>query len=216
MLKNWILNIKNNSHYFGSTQWKYRVSGNLLELSVQPQLNEQKKEYRCAVITIGQILKALSIKVERTGSSYLIQSFPNLEAPEIIATIRLEDRIESSKDPFPILQSEIYNYSGEEKLRSITEKYQFDIAKTDLPFSMDLDLESFKDKTWFVLTSKHNNPFTWLNLGNWKESLQSGGDAIPNKELFIIFDFCCRQEWERINLSFPVKDHLQAVIAIPT
>ena len=216
MLKNWILNIKNNSHYFGSTQWKYRVSGNLLELSVQPQLNEQKKEYRCAVITIGQILKALSIKVERTGSSYLIQSFPNLEAPEIIATIRLEDRIESSKDPFPILQSEIYNYSGEEKLRSITEKYQFDIAKTDLPFSMDLDLESFKDKTWFVLTSKHNNPFTWLNLGNWKESLQSGGDVIPNKELFIIFDFCCRQEWERINLSFPVKDHLQAVIAIPT
>jgi len=216
MLKNWILNIKNNSHYFGSTQWKYRVSGNLLELSVQPQLNEQKKEYRCAVITIGQILKALSIKVERTGSGYLIQSFPNLEAPEIIATIRLEDRIESSKDPFPILQSEIYNYSGEEKLRSITEKYQFDIAKTDLPFSMDLDLESFKDKTWFVLTSKHNNPFTWLNLGNWKESLQSGGDVIPNKELFIIFDFCCRQEWERINLSFPVKDHLQAVIAIPT
>lgn len=215
MLKDWILNIKKSSHHYCSNEWKYRISGNVAELSVAPQLINKQREYRCAVITIGQILKDLSIKVERSGSNYHIQSFPNLEAPEIIASIRMVNRFGNSKDPFPVLEKEIFEYSGEEKLRSITKKYQFDIAKTDRPLKISLSLKSFENKTWFVMTSKHDNPFTWLNLGSWKASMQSNGHVIPNKEFIFIFEFCSREEWERIKLSFPVKDHLQAVIAIP-
>lgn len=215
MLKDWILSINKSSHLYCSSEWKYRVSGNVVELSVAPQLIKKKREYRCAVITIGQILKDLSIKVEKSGSSYHIQSFPNLEAPEIIASIRTVGRIGNSKDPFPVLGKEIFDYTGEEKLRSISKKYQFDIAKTDLPLKMSLNFKSFENKTWFVMTSKHDNPFTWLNLGSWKASMQSNGQVIPNKEIIFVFEFCSREEWERIKLTFPVKDHLQAVIAIP-
>lgn len=215
MLKDWILNIKKSGHHFCSDVWKYRISGNVIELSVSPQLIKKQREYRCAIITIGQILKDLSIKVERTGSSYHIQSFPNLEAPEIIASIRMEHRTGNSKDPFPVLEKEIFEYSIEEKLFSITKKYQFDIVKSDIPLRMSLNLESFENKTWFVMTSKHDNPFTWLNLGSWKASMQSNGQVIPYKESIFVFEFCSREEWERIKLTFPVKDHLQAVIAIP-
>ena len=215
MLKDWILNIKKSSHHFCSDEWKYRVSGNVIELSVAPQLINKHREYRCAVITIGQILKDLSLKVERSGSGYHIQSFPSLEAPEIIASIRVVDRVESSKDPFPVLNREIFEFSGEEKLRSISKKYQFDIFKMDHPLKMSLNLKSFDNKSWYVMTSNHDNPFTWLNLGCWKSSMQSNGQIIPNKESIYIFEFCSREEWERIKLSFPVKDYLQAVIAIP-
>lgn len=215
MLKDWILNIKKSSLHFCSDEWKYRVSGNVVELSVAPQLINNQKDYRCAVITIGQILKDLSIKIERSGSSYHIQSFPNLEAPEIIASIRMEEQIGNSKDPFPVLEKEVFEFSGEEKLRSITKIYQFDIVKTDIPLKMDLDLQSFEKKSWYVMTSKHDNPFTWLNLGSWKASMQSNGQVIPNKASIYIFEFCSREEWEHFKLSFPVSDHLQAVIAIP-
>lgn len=182
---------------------------------MEPQLLKNQREYRCAVITVGQILKDLSIKVESSGSSYHIQSFPNLEAPEIIASIRMIERTGNSKDPFPVLEREIFDYSGEEKLRSITKKYHFNIVKTDLPLRMSLNLKSFENKTWFVMTSEHDNPFTWLSLGSWKASMQSNGEVIPYKEYIFVFEFCSREEWERIKLNFPVKNHLQAVIAIP-
>lgn len=215
MLKDWILNIKESSHHFCSDKWKYRISGNVVDFSVEPQLLKKHREYRCAVITIGQILKDLSIKVERSGAGYHIQSFPNLEAPEIIASIRLLDRVGFSKDPFPVLEKEIFDYSGEEKLLSITKKYQFDIVKADHPLKMSLHLKSLENKSWYVMTSKHDNPFTWLNLGSWKASMQLNGQVIPNRESIFVFEFCSREEWERIKLNFPVKDHLQAVIAIP-
>lgn len=215
ILKDWILNIKKSSHHYCSDEWKYRVAGNVVELSVKPQLINKQREYRCAVITIGQILEELSFKVERFGSNYHIQSFPNLDAPEIIASIRMEDRIGNSKDPFPVLDKEIFHYSGEEKLLLITRKYQFDITKTDHPLKMNLNLKGFENKTWYVMSSKQDNPFTWLNLGSWKASMQSNGNTIPNKESIFIFEFCRPDEWERIKLILPVSDHLQAVIAIP-
>tara|TARA_R100001143_G_scaffold52481_1_gene47632 strand:- start:15308 stop:15958 length:651 start_codon:yes stop_codon:yes gene_type:complete len=215
MLKEWILHIKKRSHLFCSDEWKYRVSGNVADFSVEPQLLKKHREYRCAVITIGQILKELTIKIEKSGSGYHIQSFQNLEAPEIIASIRIVEQAEYSKDPFPVLEEEIFDYSGEEKLRSITKKYQFDIVQADQPLKMSLNLKSFENKSWYVMTSKHDNPFTWLNLGSWKTSMQSNGQVIPNGKSIFIFEFCSPEEWERIKLSFPVKDHLQAVIAIP-
>jgi hypothetical protein len=214
MLKDWILKIKNNSHFFCSDDWKYRVSGNILELYVAPQLINQLREYRCAVITIGQILRSLSNKAEKLGSTYIIQSFPSLEVPEIIATIRVEDRVENSENPFPTLKKELFNYSGEDRLRAIANTYDFDVVKTERPLETNLDFQSFENKTWFIITSKQDNPFTWLKLGNWKESMQYIDASMIKMESIFIFDLCSLEEWEQIKLRFQVEDHLQAVIAI--
>lgn len=214
MLKDWILNIKENSHYFHTNKWKYRISGNVLEFYVTPELVNQKREYRCAVITVGQILRSISNKAEKSGSACIIQSFPSLEAPEIIASIRVEDRVENSENPFPILNEELFNYSGEEKLRAISELYHFDIVKSDSPFETKLNFHSLENKAWYVISSKQDNPFTWLNLGSWKETLQYISPAAMNIESIHIFDLCNRVEWKRIQIKFPIKDHLQALIAI--
>ena len=214
MLKDWILNIKDKSHFFHSNDWKYRISGNVLEFYVPPELVNQKRKYRCAVITIGQILRSISNKAEKSGAACIIQSFPSLEAPEIIASIRIEDRVENSENPFPILKKELFNYLGEERLRAISKTYHFDIIKSDKPFETNLNFQSFENKTWFIITSKQDNPFTWLNLGNWKESLQYIDPALMTMGSIYVFDLCSHEEWKRIQLKFPVKDHLQALIAI--
>lgn len=213
-LKEWVLDLKNQSHFYNSGEWKYRVTGNLLEFSVPHSITNRKQLFRCSVITIGQVLRAISTKIESSGAHYHIQSFPNLEAPELIASIRIDEQFNRSENPFPALDDKLINITGKEQLTVISEKYGFQLTEISHPLNLELRLDNLENKTWFLLTSKQNNPFTWLHLGNWKESVLRVDPAEPDSDSMIVFDFCMLDSWKKIKNKFSIPDYLQAMIAV--
>lgn len=218
MLKEWILQIRQDSRYYCIESWKYRISGNVLELSVTPADTKNKQVYRCSVITVGQVLRALSCKIEDADSHFLIQSFPAIESPEIIASIRM-DKNSYHTDTFPPCSPD-YKPGDTvlSRVQTLSRLYQFSLHpctkpdKTFLPETEDADLKRLK---WYALASQFDNPFTWLNVGYWKESLQKDCRNFVIEKPWPITDFCNHSATGRLDIKIPDQSFLQAAIGIP-
>ncbi len=216
MLQDWILQIRQNSRYYSTDTWKYRISGNVLEFSVIQKFTHDREVYRCSVITIGQILKNLTCKIEQMESHFLIQSFPNLESPEVIASIRLEEFSEKIFNPFPVLSDQKIFDSEEEKLISLAANYQFTLTRLNQSITEALNkrYKLSSANKWFVLTSNHDNPFIWLKLGNWKESILKNCNKELNIKSPIIFDYCINNRPEDLYIRVPDSEILQALLTV--
>ena len=191
MLKKWIEEIRDQPDLYKSNCWKYHLSGNVIEFSIMPAYMKRKKSYRCSVIAIGQVLNALSRKIEEEQLNFHIQSFPNLENPEIVATIRSD-----LKNDFTDC-SQAKKINGRQKqdtlsiIHSHAKKYQLDMQTIENTLDLDSQIIPFDDYlNWIVLYSSYNNPFTWLNIGYLTESLRSDFSYTSKPEHLCIFDFC--------------------------
>lgn len=215
MLKEWILKIQQDSDHYCSDTWKYHISGDVLELSILPQYTRNKQIYRSSVITIGQVLRAISCKIEDADSHFLIQSFPSIESPEIIASIRM-DKNSYHNDTFPSCDPEYDKTSTLSRVKTISDLYQFSLKESDPPD--DLFIPEGVDKnshSWYALISKFDNPFTWLNVGYWKETLLRGcRESSKIQESPTLIDFCDDSKWNRPASKLPDNGKLQALIAI--
>jgi hypothetical protein len=214
MLKKWINEIRNQSDLYKADCWKYHLSGNVIELSILPAYIKQKESYRCSVIAVGQVLNALSKKIEQENLSFHIQSFPNFESPEIVATIRMDE-----KDEFT------GKFSSREKIRNqrldaasviqnLAKEFQLEIKEVELSEKQTSKEIPFKDyATWFIVYSLFNNPFTWLKVGYLVESLRNVYLDSSNEKNPYITDLCSSDNRD-LNFQVPEDKHVQTLIGI--
>ena len=171
MLNEWIRELRLKNDYSVGKKWKYQVSGNAIELSVPRASINEKEIFRNAVITIGRVLKALSEKIEESNYQFHIQSFPNLENPEIIASIRMDHKSQN-RQPFPDIQSAETVDDIISQLRSISKEYQYELIQvTERENFTNQYQELIESRKCYALVSKFDNPFSWLNLGYLKEAI---------------------------------------------
>ncbi|MCC5904578.1 MAG: hypothetical protein JJU13_00095 [Balneolaceae bacterium] len=171
MLDEWIRELRLKNDYSVGEKWKYQVSGNAIEFSVPRASIFEKEVFRNAVITIGRVLKALSRKIEESNCQFHIQSFPNLENPEIIASIRMDPK-NKHRQTFPDIQSAENVDDIISKLKSISKEYQFELIHLAEKENLtDQYQELIEGRECYALVSKFDNPFSWLNLGYLKEAI---------------------------------------------
>lgn len=191
MLRKWIEEIRNKTDLYKIESWKYQISGNVIEISILPAYLKDKKKYRCAVISVGRVLKALTCKLEQRDSNFHVQSFPTLENPGVVASIRIDESRELVQKPASFMSKSFEEKDPEILLHELAREYQLEIVKiqgSDILERTGLNQEDFN--SWFGLFSAHNNPFTWLNIGYWKESFQDDcHNQFPSREYKVI-DFC--------------------------
>lgn len=188
MLKRWIDEIRKQSDLYATDSWKYLISGNSVEFSIVPVYIQDKKNYRCSVIAVGQVLKTLSCYLEQRHCHYHIQSFQNLDNPGLVATLRMD---ESNSISIRNLKNQqkyrsLKNSQPESAIRTLAKQYKLDIREISEPF-MDANLKDCS--LCFALYSTYNNPFTWLNIGYWKETIQNDCHHLLPPQEYKIIDF---------------------------
>lgn len=217
MLKKWISEIRTQSDLYKAECWKYHLSGNVIELSILPAYIKHKESYRCSVIAVGQVLHALSKKIEEEHLNFHIQSFSNLENPEIVATIRTTDeKNEFTGDSKSKGKKESPKQDAIVMLNTLAKRYQLDVHQIENPSKIELkEIPLDNYSTWMVLSSKFNNPFTWLNIGYLKEALRSKFPPdSSNSEHLCIVDLCSVDTEQYSNLKVPENRHIQSLIGI--
>ncbi len=215
MLKKWIDEIRTQSDLYKSECWKYHLSGNVLELSILPIYQKEKELYRCSVIAVGQVLSALSKKIEEQNLNFHIQSFPSLENPEIVATIRTDEKGNFSNHN-RLVDINLEDYQNLAKtLHELVEKHQFSLDKakdfSKIDTGGDIPFKGYD--AWYVISSAHNNPFTWLKVGYLKESLRNFSSHLPADSL-ATFDLCSDRQIHQVNLQISEHEYIQFVVGI--
>lgn len=210
MLETSILHIKNSKRYNCSDSWKHRVSGNVVELSVDPGEISDRSRYRCSVITIGQVIKALSERIEADDSQYHIQSFPSLENPEIIASIRKGSNGFSPKNPYFFKTDHKKKIQPVELLGILATKYQFKLGPISVD-TMPVDFGLTHQKNLYSLSSVFDNPFIWLNLGYMKEIFIRTRFSGKVNSAVIFNDLCCMNDTDKPDFSLPENLRVQAI-----
>lgn len=171
LLKNMMDEIRSDTSGYNTELWHYRVSGNILELTVQLSSRRDRKGYRTAVISAGQAIRTLTSRLEELGHYTLIQSFPSLEHPELVASVRLYDTYGSEKGK-SAAQTAAESIGSCTELLSHLKKVA---ASNELNFLNAPEELSLKDDPacqsadFYLLTSRFDNPFYWLKTGYWRE-----------------------------------------------
>lgn len=215
MLKKWIEEIREHPVLYKTDSWKYHISGNVIEISILPAHLKDRYAYRCAVIAVGQVLKALSCYIEKQKSNFHIQSFPSLENPAVVASVRIDENRGFLRKPVSAKNNSLKSSKPEVAVQKLAKQYQLDIQEIQEPGKIQGGgINSSDFKLWFILYSAFNNPFTWLNIGYWKESIQNDcADLLPPRE-FTILDFCEDHKEEHLNVEVPNNKYLQCIIGI--
>jgi hypothetical protein len=216
MLKKWIDEVRVQSDLYKSDCWKYHLSGNVIELSVLPAYMKQKESYRCSVIAVGQVLQALSTKIEQEDLNFHIQSFPSLENPEIVASIRMDEKGEFTGKLSSQEEKRSEPESASDVICNLAKEFQLETKVVDI---LDPQLSKeipFKDyNTWLIVQSVFNNPFTWLKIGYLVESLRNKYfyQSEENEDLYIA-DLCSSDIDQYPDLGIPENKYLQSLIGI--
>src|SRR5690625_7453065 len=87
LLKNMMDEIRSDTSGYNTELWHYRVSGNILELTVQLSSRRDRKGYRTAVISAGQAIRTLTSRLVELGHYTLIQIFHRLELTYLIESV---------------------------------------------------------------------------------------------------------------------------------
>lgn len=219
MLKTWIENIKKQRDHYECDSWKYNISGNLLELSVLPAYSKNNEKYRCAVIYIGQVIQALTCEIEKSGYQFHIQSFPSLENPSLVASIRIDKKGDSNFFSKENVYNKLPDFDNTTEcitiMRNLAEWLQLKLldSKPEL-FQKISGKEAPEGSNHYTLLSEYDNPFTWLKIGYWKEMIYSDCRNYLNNKQPVISDFCLH--FTRKN--YAVKSHdgcyIQALVLL--
>src|SRR5690625_1394066 len=76
LLKNMMDEIRSDTSGYNTELWHYRVSGNILELTVQLSSRRDRKGYRTAVISAGQAIRTLTSRLEELDITHSFRAFP--------------------------------------------------------------------------------------------------------------------------------------------
>jgi len=216
MLKKWIEEIREQPDLYKADCWKYHISGNVIEISILPDFIKQKDLYRCSVIAVGQVLKVLSIKIEGNNSAFHIQSFPNIDNPEIVATIRMHNNGE-----FPATSAKRnQNNSSKtvtEVIKKLANENQLEVEQIASISALDLndsEIPTNDYNTWFKLYSAFNNPFTWLNIGYMKESVRHEFATEKSLSDVCLIDYISLKNNQEADHSSSDNRYLQYLIGI--
>jgi anaerobic selenocysteine-containing dehydrogenase len=212
LFENWIQEIRNNHCYYCYKGWKFHLSGSVIEFSVIPDSTKDRNIYRCSAITIGQILKTLSYRIENEGLHFHIQSFPSIQNPEIVAAIRVDENSYHLPEVFPKIETGNNVKTLQEWLIHISAKYRFNLVTIQKPEYYHTGFTSNHPGYWFALTSLSDNPFVWLNLGYWKETLLIHTKKIFPETDLTVFDFCKYRNDPEHNVEVADDSVLQAFI----
>lgn len=155
--------------------WGYRIAGNILECHVPPSCHPHKLEYRLAVISVGQAVLAVSNKIEELGYHSLIQSFPSLERPDLIASVRYFER-QTAETAVPDggknNQGGGFPWHTLDFLNDEAERFELTIqpAPRNVPVPSPKSPGTADNSTLYLLSSRFDNPFYWIKTGYWKEN----------------------------------------------
>lgn len=215
MLKKWIEEIRNHPDLYKTDSWKYHISGNVIEISVLPTHLKNKQTYRCAVIAVGQVMKALSCCIEKRKSNFHIQTFPTLENPGVVASIRMDENSEFVRNSKPANNQSLNNSNPESILQTLASQYQLNIEKIQDSNQLKVvDVNTSEFNVWLGLYSISNNPFTWLNIGYWKESvLKDCYEKLLPHEVKVV-DFCDDAHGEQLDQLTAGTRYLQSIIGL--
>ncbi|MDX1641177.1 MAG: hypothetical protein R3220_05740 [Balneolaceae bacterium] len=214
MLKKWIDEIRKKPDLYKTNSWKYSISGNVIELSILPVYMKDRDTYRCAVIAVGQVLKALSETIEQHQSQFHIQSFPSIETPEIVASLRMDINSGTKNHSKPASKKISKEIDPESVVSAFARQYQLNLQVIDSPANKVEELKNLDFNTWFILYSTFNNPFTWLNVGYWKEAVEN--EFLKESQLsgYKIINLCDDELSEKPDLQVPKNKYLQSVIGL--
>src|SRR5690625_2246482 len=171
LLKNMIDEIRSDSSGCNTELWHNRDAGNTLELTVQLSSRRDRKGYRTAVISAGQAIRTLTSRLEELGHYTLIQSFPSLEHPELVASVRLYDTYGSEKGK-SAAQTAAESMGSCTELLSHLKKVA---ASNELNLLSAPEEPTLKDDPAcqpadiYLLTTLFDSPFYWLKTGSWRE-----------------------------------------------
>lgn len=208
-----IKKIKNAQLNPGNDKWTYRASGNVLELLVLPQYVQCKKAFRCSVISAGQALASLKTEYNKAGEKLFIQTFPNIENPRVICSIRVDDSgfSETNTAPDPMITEQACN-SIEDYLLNTAGNFHMN---THDAYLSDGALKLLYDESQFshtyVLVSRLDNPFIWLNVGYWKEAVNHYMKHCEPQRHFFLSHFSDSREEFKKHTDLKSGSHLQAV-----
>lgn len=198
----------------GNGKWSYRSSGNVLELLVLPQFIYDEKEFRCAVISAGQALSVLKFHYKQAGKSLFIQTFPHIENPRIICSIRFDNVAHPKADlsPEPLIPEEKYQ-DLDDYIKKTAAHYQL-FAQNAYLNEKALKLVNI-DKVFghtYLLASNLDNPFTWLNVGYCIEAISQYIKRHEPRQQFSMFHFSHNREVFKKHTDLKNGSHLQGLI----
>jgi hypothetical protein len=209
-----IKQIKNEQLNAGSDKWTFRSSGNVLELLVLPQFVNQKSAFRCSVISAGQALAALKTHYNQSGTDLFIQTFPHIENPRVICSIRFDDIGYSKSELAPepaIFEKKQPDF---EQFLQNTAAY-FHLFTQSAYLSCDalnlINIDSEFDHTYLV-ASNLDNPFTWLNVGYWKEAVSQYIKLHESRTTFFMHHFSNQRDDFKKFTDLKNGSHLQGLI----
>jgi len=207
-----IKQIKNEQSNAGSEKWTYRSSGNVLELLVLPQFIHNKKAFRCSVISAGQALAALKTQYNKLEDDLFIQTFPNIENPRVICSIRIDDSGYSGADtaPEPVIHENISS-SINGYLSKTAENFQLSIRRAYPPKDIlePMGEHARNHNHAYLLVSKLDNPFTWLNVGYWKEAVIRNMKLHKSDRNYFMCHFSSQKDEFKKHTDLPSDLHLQ-------
>jgi hypothetical protein len=214
MLQKLIKEIKNEQLNAGSNKWTYRASGNVLELLVLPQFVHNKKAFRCSVISAGQALAALKTQYNKAAEELFIQTFPNIENPQVICSIRVDDSGYSKSDtaPEPVIFKNKCS-SIDDYLQKTAENFHLSTQSAYLPDeAIKLISASSRFNHTYIFVSKLDNPFTWLNVGYCKEAVSQYMKLHEPDKPFFLYHFSHQREEFKKHTDLKNGTHLQGII----
>jgi len=151
--------------------WSYQVSGNVIELNVLPPLKKDPQNYRLGIIRIGGILFQLR---NRFKDQITTNVFPNFLDNSLPVTVRLSK--DSSKTK-----------KNKESLEAIEQIYPSLFIRQTLTPSKEMQLPKDipNNKPVEVLSTYSENPFIWLQFGNYLEILLHKEEHSTAKKAYI-------------------------------
>lgn len=209
MLKKEIEYIIKLKEQYGCDTWKYQLSGDFMEFSVRFTPQQNRDYYRYAVIQIGRVLKKLSTVMEKNGHPLHIQTFPNLEDSKLVAAIRINKKTTRKHQ----LNSE---YSPQKTLLEVMKleahHQHLIFEKTSPPVFAGAAEHPVSDPdTWFLVSTDYDNPFTWLKIGYWMETVYQFQQV---KEKATLLSFYFDTENKDLRRTPEHKTYTQALISL--
>lgn len=203
----------------GKSLWDYRIAGNILELSVKPDYNDNPDEYRLGVIETGQVLQSIERQAILSGQVTQVQSFPNIEESQLVALVRLHRLYGKVDKPIPNgLKQESSTPAGT-LLKSIASHYGLFFQNQNTHNDNNKILEIFHSDQkklennghFYSLCSTMDNPFLWLKTGQWiKRVHQLIEDNSSINDPVITFDLS-RDKRTSLNALFSDCSYVQAL-----
>lgn len=219
MLAELIKSISTSKDKFGKSLWDYRVSGNILELSVKPDYNNNPEEYRLGVIETGQVLQAIERQAILSGQVTQVQSFPNIDESQLVALVRLHRTYETDDTARPNGLKKGANTPAGTLLKSIASHYGLFFQNKNAGDDKII-LETFhsdqkkieSNGNFYSLCSTVDNPFLWLKTGQWINRVNQLVEESSSMSDPVITLNIPKDKRSSLNIDFTDCSYVQALV----